>query len=119
MSYQSRVPPGPHISIHDIHPGSVDPAHARRAALALGYGEVTPRAVHPPPGRATRRGDLPDVDFSQAIRLPRRSLWNRILQALRVRVSEAPAQETPQILEVSADDLAAPAAKVIQFRRAA
>ena len=119
-SFFSRGPKAPYIPVSAIQPGAIGPAESRRAAFAFGFGEHRPSADPPPPQRASRRGDLPDIDFSQAVRLPRRSIWSRIVAAFRANSSEAIASEEP-MLDIPHISHLAPAdgAKVIQFRRAA
>ena len=109
-----------YIPVSEIHPGAIGPVESRRAAFAFALGEHRLSADPPPPQRASRRGDLPDIDFSQAVRLPRRSIWSRILAAFRVNSSEASASEEPTLDIPHINDLApVDGAKVIQFRRAA
>ena len=121
MSFKyPRVPVGPNVPVSEIQSGHIRPADSRRAAYAFAFGEHRPSADPPPPQRASRRGDLADVDFSQAVRMPRRSIWSRLAAAFRANSSEAIASEEP-ILEVPLISQLSPAAadNVIPFRRAA
>jgi hypothetical protein len=61
----------------DVYPDSTCLGEARRAAMAFALGESGPAPRKP--SRAT----LPDVDFAQACRLPRRSLLERLFGAPR------------------------------------
>lgn len=115
----SRAHKAPYSSVSNIQPGSIGLGEQKRAAWAFAIGEHQPTA-DPPTGRASRRGDLPDVDFSQAERLPRRSVWSRLAAAFRAPSSKASALEDR--LELPSMLLPVPAAdgeNVIPFRRAA
>lgn len=52
---------------------------SRESALRLAAGATMSSAW---PHRASRRGDLPDVDFSRIVRLPRASFAGRLIEAL-------------------------------------
>ena len=115
----SRAHKAPYSSVSNIQPGSISLGDVKRAAWAFAIGEHRPTA-DPPAGRASRRGDLPDVDFSQAERLPRRSVWSRLTAAFRANSSRASALEDS--LELPSMLLPVPAAEadnVVPFRRAA
>lgn len=118
-SYSQWAQSGPHIPVLDNKPGALSRAEADSAARAFAIGERWPAAA-PPSRRAPRRGDLPDVDFSQVVGSPRRSIWSRIKAAFRASSSEVPASEEPQLdVPAAPEPKAAPADNVIQFRRAA
>ena len=121
FSIFSRARKAPYSSVSNIQPDVFGVGEVKRAAWAFAIGEHWP-SVDPPTGRASRRGDLPDIDFSQAVRIPRRSIRSRISQALRATSSEATASE--EALELPSMLLPVPPAvepgdNVIPFRRAA
>lgn len=102
-------------SIADIRPGSIGLADAKRIAWAFAVGESKAYV----PARASRRGDLPDVDFSVAVPVPRRSIWSRIVAAFRAPSSEAAASEEFILETPPLADLQPRVDNVIPFRRAA
>ena len=117
----SRARKAPYSSVSSIQPDVIGVGDTKRAAWAFAIGEHRP-TVDPPIGRASRRGDLPDVDFRQAVRIPRRSVWSRVKAAFRAASSEAIASE--EALELPSMLLPVPPAaelgdNVIPFRRAA
>jgi hypothetical protein len=120
-SILSRARKAPYSSVSSIQPGVIGVGDTKRAAWAFAIGEHRP-TVDPPTGRATRRGDLPDVDFGLAVRISRRSIWSRIRQALRAASSEAVASEEalelPSML-LPVPPAAEPGDNVIPFPRAA
>lgn len=117
----SRALKAPYSSVSSIQPDVIGVGDSKRAAWAFAIGEHRP-SVDPPAERASRRGDLPDVDFSQAARVSRRSVWDRVKAAFRAASSEASASE--EALELPSMLLPVPPApalgdNVIPFRRAA
>ncbi|MGE0281537.1 MAG: hypothetical protein AB7P20_13115 [Rhizobiaceae bacterium] len=122
----SRARKAPYSSVSRIQPDVFGVGEAKRAAWAFAIGEQWP-SVDPPIGRASRRGDLPDVDFSQAVRMPRRPVWSRVKAAFRAASSEAIASEEalelPSMLlpvpQSPSSGTAANSSNVIPFRRAA
>ena len=108
----------PYSSVSSIQPDVTGVGEAKRAAWAFAIGERRPTA-DPPAGRASRRGDLPDVDFARAERVPRRSLWSRIREAFRARSSEATSSEELFELPSVAPAPEANGDNVVPFRRAA
>lgn len=82
---RGRAAPQHDISTNVEGPIRVD--EARLAAWALALGEVRPRADPPAPARKPHRGMLPDVDWSNAVPVPRRSLLKLLAATLAARMT--------------------------------
>ena len=67
--------------------GPVRLDEARLAAWALALGEVRPSADPPAPGAKPHRGMLPDVDWSNAVPVPRRSLLKLLAASIAARMT--------------------------------
>ena len=92
-SFRGRRVPPPVISRPFDEPIRIDEARLHAWATALGQARS-------PPLRRPRRGDLPDVDFSRAVPLPRRPgflvrLIRRILHARRESAPDPPGAQDP------------------------
>lgn len=116
MSFDPRDPYVPSTGDFVAQPGSAGIADARRIAWAFAIGARRPSAD---PSRASRRGDLPDIDFDQAVPVPRRRIWSRIAAAFRAISSEAPASEERQLEIPPRAELQPVTDNVVPFRRAA
>ncbi len=108
-----------------LQPNAIDAGQAKRAAWSFVIGESRSPA-HPPAGRSLRRGDLPDVDFDNVVRVPRRSAWRKLAEVLRLAPSEAvivleepAAEDAPTLIPLTAIKQVAVKNNVIPFRRAA
>ena len=116
MSFDPRDQRVPPMDESVVQPGPAGIADAKRIAWAFAIGARRPSAD---PSRASRRGDLPDVDFDQAVLVPRRPIWSRIAAAFRALSSEAPASEERQLEIPPRAELRPVTDNVIPFRRAA
>lgn len=114
MSFDPRDPYVPSTGDFVAQPGSAGIADARRIAWAFAIGARRPSAA-----RASRRGDLPDIDFDQAVLVPRRRIWSRIAAAFRAISSEAPASEERQLEIPPRAELQPVTDNVVPSRRAA
>jgi hypothetical protein len=77
----------PHVAYKFDAEPPLRPDDARLAAWALALGQTRPSS-HPPPPRRAHRGQLPDVDFSNVVRVPRRpGLFARLVSAFRGKQS--------------------------------
>jgi len=100
-----------------IRPGFIGIADARLIAWAFAIGAHS-KPVDPSCRRATRRGDLPDVDFSIAVAVPRRSIWNRIAGLFRARAAGVSAGERRSVQALAPIGEGTAADKVSAFRGA-
>lgn len=112
---------GPYISDAEIRPGAIAQNEARRAAWAFEPGAASP--LEPHHRSRIHRGQLPDVDFSQIVRAPRRSLLRRIAAALGFAAPDLRSEpEEWRVIQparnIDQADLPAPG-NVVPFSRAA
>ena len=63
----------PYLPRFEVYPDATSVGEARRAAMAFALGETDGE-----PQRKSHRGMLPDVDMALAVRVPRRSLLERL-----------------------------------------
>ncbi len=109
--HHPRVPESP---VFYTRPDQFAAVASREASLAFALGQYQQRH------RPTRRGDLPDVDFT-AVFVPRRTLWSRLVALFRAPSTGAQAPVEVQ-LELPLEEPSNPASgktNEIPYRRAA
>ncbi|WP_442582626.1 hypothetical protein ACSBOB_12050 [Mesorhizobium sp. ASY16-5R] len=92
----------PHVLLTPVSEDPIRPNEARMAAWALALGQE-PGSGHQ--SRRPHRGMLPDVDFSRAVRVPRRpGLVSRLFRLIIGRKPDAGAATDATATESGADD---------------